>query len=88
MHSAAQKLNKMKYFASYNVDGWHNAAPYKSTNKKQLLKDIREICSGAWSRGKYGRFYVDDETGKTVYFGQILPNGVIQYVTKNYVDKF
>lgn len=78
----------MKYFASYDVDGWHNAAPYVSHNKKQLHKDIREVCVGAWSRGKLGCFYVDDENGKTVYFGHILPNGVIQYVTKNYVDKF
>lgn len=78
----------MKYFASYDVDGRHNAAPYVSHNKKQLRKDIREICFGEWSRGKLGCFYVDDETGKTVYFGRILPNGVMQYVTKNYVDKF
>ena len=78
----------MKYFASYEVDGWHNAAPYVSHNKKKLLRDIREICIGEWTRGKIARFYVEDEAGKTVYFGEILPNGVIQYVTKNYVDKF
>ena len=78
----------MKYFATYYVNGWSNVAPYVDHNKKQLCKDICEICKGVWSRGKLVRFYVDDENGKAVYFGQILPNGVIQYVTKNYVDKF
>jgi hypothetical protein len=78
----------MKYYATYYVNGWSSVAPYVGHNKKQLHKDIREICKGEWSRGKLGRFYVDDENGKTVYFGQILPNGVIQYVTKNYVDQF
>lgn len=78
----------MKYYATCNVAEAYFPIPYVSHNKKQLCKDIREICFGEWSRGKYGRFYVDDENGKTVYNGQILPNGVIQYVTKNYVYKF
>lgn len=78
----------MKYYATWNVAEAYFPIPYVSHNKKQLLKDICEICRGEWTRGKFARFYVDDENGKTVYFGHILPNGVIQYVTKNYVDKF
>ena len=61
----------MKYFASYDVDGWHNSAPYESTNKNQLLKDIREICKGEWKKGKIGRFCVEDETGSPVHIGFI-----------------
>lgn len=78
----------MKYYATWNVTESYYPIPYVSHNKKQLLKDIREICRGEWSNGKFGRFTIEDEAGRVVYFANILPNGVLQYVTKNYVDKF
>ena len=74
----------MKYFANWNVDGWHNSAPYESTNKNQLLKDIREICKGEWKKGKIGRFCVEDETGSPVHIGFITQSGCVFYMVKNY----
>ena len=74
----------MKYFASYDVDGWHNSANYESTNKNQLLKDIREICKGEWKKGKIGRFCVEDETGSPVHIGFITQYGRVFYFVKNY----
>lgn len=78
----------MKYLANCYVDGTRPALPYVSHNKKQLLKTIREICAGEWRRGVSACYYVDDETGRNVYFARILENGIIQYFTKNYVGKF
>lgn len=78
----------MKYYATWSVAEAYFPIPYVSHNKKQLLKDICEICRGEWSKGECGRFTIEDECRRVVYLANILPNGVIQYVTKNYVDKF
>ena len=78
----------MKYIATYYVNGWSNVAPYVDHNKKQLCKDICEICKGVWTRGDFAHFEVINELKEIIFYGYILPNSVTQYIKFNGTDKF
>lgn len=65
----------MKYYANFNVNnGTHFEYPIVDTNKKRIIKDIKEIAKGnifCESENK-GFFFVKDETGREIITGYIL----------------
>lgn len=65
----------MKYFANFNVNnGTRFERPIMDTNKKRIIKDIKEIAKGEifCTSTNSGSFFVEDETGRDVITGHIL----------------
>jgi hypothetical protein len=58
----------MKYRANYTANnGTTMMHPIEGNNKKQLLKDIKDIAMGNRFAGNSARWWVEDESGNTIY---------------------
>ena len=66
----------MTYYASYLANhDTRNAEPFKGTNKKALIRDIREIAEGETRICGDCTWVVQDEEGGVVAIGG-LRNGI------------
>ena len=65
----------MTYYASYLANhSTRNAEPFKGTNKKELIRDIRDIAEGETFPGGDCSWVVQGEDGGVIAIGG-LKNG-------------
>lgn len=71
----------MKYHANYNANnGTRLMIDMKSDNKKQLMKDIREIATAECFDSNHAIWWVVDRKGHYIYSGMVVKeNGKIYY---------
>lgn len=77
-------IYKMTYRANFNANGTYFKHCVVDTDKQRLLRNIKEIAKGYWSKGGIVTFYMIDEDYKEVYVGMIQTNGVTSYSVYNY----
>lgn len=71
----------MKYRANYTANnGTTMMHPIEGNNKKQLLKDIREIAMGNRFAAHSASWWVEDENGNTIYEYRCDVNGKVMRI--------
>lgn len=81
------KSNKF-YFANFNYfDGFNfvqgRSSAFVSTNKRDLLRQVRTTCYNHRMAGSTANFYVRDSDGVYIYYGQFDVMGHVSYLVYN-----
>lgn len=71
----------MKYKANYTANnGTTMMHPIEGNNKKQRLKDIKDIAMGNRFAGNSASWWVEDENGNTIYEYRCEGNGKVMRI--------
>ena len=63
---------KTKYFGLWSTNSSFILSPYEYTNKKEAIKDIKEICRGNIASGGTGQWQVENGKGELIASGTII----------------